>query len=51
MEYTFENVEEKEFVPRTKKANEHVCSNKTTVFSNGRIEYVRCDDCGLQVWS
>lgn len=51
MKYTFENVEEKEFVPRTKKANEHVCVDKTIVLDRGRIKYVKCDDCGLQVWS
>lgn len=50
-DFDFSKVEVKEFVPRTFSKEDHVCVNKETVIKSGRIEYSKCLDCGIVVWS
>jgi hypothetical protein len=46
-----DNVKVIEFVPRKRNANDCKCENKEVVMRGGRIEYVKCFDCGQEVWS
>ena len=50
-DFDFSKVEVKEFVPRTFSKEDHICVNKETVMKSGRIEYSKCLDCGIVVWS
>lgn len=40
-----------DFTPRTFKATDCLCEDKTVVTKAGRIEYTKCDNCGQEVWS